>query len=64
MENCKNCKFHDEYSFCEKLVVDTRRCYVNDEYIKSNYISVAEEDDDRSSFIVPDDFGCVYFLEK
>lgn len=61
---CKNCKFQDEYSFCEKLVIDTKRCHIDDKYIMSNYISVIEDDDDRSSFIVPDDFGCVYFEKK
>ena len=62
--SCKNCKLCDEYNFCEKLVVDTRRCHVDGDYIKAYYITPREEDDDRSSFIVPDDFCCVYYEPK
>lgn len=62
MYTCKTCKFNDEFRFCEKLVVDTKRCFVeNGKHIIANYISEREEDDDRSSFITPKDFGCVHY---
>ena len=63
--NCGNCKYKDEFNFCEKLVVDTRWCVVEDgKRIRSNYISEREDGDSRPSFIVPMNFKCVYYEGK
>ncbi len=63
--NCDNCELRDEFGFCEKLVVDTRRCLVeNDKSIKAYYIAERQEDDVRTSFIVPFDFKCIYYKKK
>ena len=64
-QNCENCKLHDEFGFCEKLVVDTIRCVVKDlKTIKAYYIDVREEEDPRQSFIVPKDFKCIFYVCK
>lgn len=64
--NCGNCKFFDEYSFCEKLVLDTKRTFVeNNKPIKAYYISERDGDDDyRTSFIVPSNFCCNLHILK
>lgn len=65
MENCHTCKNCDEYGFCEKLVVDTKRHIVEDnKSIKAYYLAIREEDDYRTSFIVPNNFKCNLFLKK
>lgn len=68
MDSCKNCKNRDEFGFCEKLVMDTRRCLISDglrsESIKAYYIAEREEDDDRAAFIVPPNFKCIHHVKK
>lgn len=68
MDSCKNCKNRDEFGFCEKLIIDTRRCLIDDgirsEHIKAYYLGEREEEDDRSSFIVPADFKCKHHSIK
>ena len=64
-DNCRNCKLNDEFGFCEKLVVDTRRCMVEDgKQIKAYYIDEREDDDDRTAFITPHNFKCVFHMRK
>lgn len=64
-ENCRNCKHCDEFNFCNVLVVDTKRCLVeNNKSIKAYYISEREEDDDRTAFIVPFNFKCIHYCKK
>ena len=64
-DQCSNCKFKDEFNFCEKLIVDTRWCVVEDgKRIRSNYISEREDGDNRLSFIVPINFRCVFHERK
>jgi hypothetical protein len=65
-DSCLNCKHRDEYGFCTRLVVDTKRCIVeNNKPIKAYYIDIFE-DDGRPCFIVPPDFKCKYYekIEK
>lgn len=69
--NCGNCRLRDEFGFCEKLVVDTRRCLiyegVKSQSIKAYYIAEreeGEEEDVRSSFMVPSDFKCIYYKKQ
>lgn len=65
METCETCKNCDQFGFCEKLVIDTRRILVeNGRSIKSYYIDEREDGDDRSSFIVPRNFCCNLHSKK
>ena len=64
MGQCKDCKHWDEYGFCEALVVDTRRCLIDGDSIKAYYIAERDEDEYRSSFIAPADFGCNLFIKS
>ena len=65
MDSCGNCKNRDEFGFCEKLVIDTRWCVVeNEKRIKSYYIAERDEDECRTSFIVPSDFKCIHHSKK
>jgi hypothetical protein len=64
-ENCQTCNNLDEFGFCTKLVIDTKRCFVeNNKSIKAYYLDVREEDDCRTAFIVPNNFKCIYFKNK
>ena len=64
-DNCRNCKLNDEFGFCEKLVIDTRRCVVEDgKHIKAYYIDEREEGDCRTAFITPQNFKCVFHVRK
>ena len=63
-KTCKTCIFWDEYHFCEKLVVDTKRITIDRQSVKSNYIDTREDNDQRSSFITPSTFGCVFHEDK
>ena len=64
MKSCNTCEFRDEYGFCEKLVVGTRRRRVDGTHIKHYYIDEREfgedgEDiDERSAFSTPPLFKC------
>jgi hypothetical protein len=60
-DGCHNCRNRTEDGFCELLVVDTKRTRTKGgNFLVSNYIETREKDDDRSSFITPDDFKCNY----
>mgnify|MGYP006989319928 CR=1 FL=1 len=64
-ENCATCKFKDEFNFCDKLVVDTRRVKVeNEKWIKAFYLDNRVEDDERNAFMVPLNFKCNLFIRK
>lgn len=64
-KNCENCKFRDEFGFCKKIVVDTKRVIVeNGKIIKSYYIDEREENDPRISFITPINFKCIFHENK
>lgn len=65
MNNCAICKFNDEFGFCEKLVVDTKWCVVeNGKRIKAYYIDEREEDDSRSAFLTPNNFNCLHYVAQ
>ena len=57
---CENCKNRDEFGFCYKLVVDTRRQRIAGSQITAYYIdeNQGEELECSNSFIVPDWFSC------
>lgn len=57
---CRNCIHLDEYNFCGKLVVDTMRRKIGDEPMVVNYIGEKDIVDNRSSFIVPMHFCCIF----
>ena len=64
-ETCETCSYNDNFGFCTVLVVDTKRCFVeNNKSIKAYYIDVREEDDCRTAFMVPKNFKCNFFKNK
>lgn len=63
-ENCYNCKFNDNFMFCEKLVIDTLWRIVDGKRIKAYYIDKREKNDCRSSFITPENFKCKFYKRK